>query len=119
MRTFKIYLSVNTEKCTPEALDEMIRLDTQSLINMFRGYNIEIHTKKEITDTNISPEERKMRELSLLKRCDIYAMGTDWTFDRCGKIERETATSHGIPCVNTDTEYTPAFVRDYIISKCK
>lgn len=120
MKTLKIYLSVNTDGYTNEAIEEMIKNDTQRLINMFKGYSIEVHTKRELNTTGLSNDERTLREISLLKRCDIYAMGTDWTNDRSGKIERNMASAqYGIPCVNTDAEYTANFLRDYIIAKCK
>lgn len=109
----KIFLSLPLTGWTPEQLEDYIKLEHTRLTDTFRRYEIEFHDRRELGEDKDIFE----KGIELLKSCDICAMAETWVYSDVCKEEREIAVKNGKPIVITNTEYTPNFIRDYIVGK--
>lgn len=113
MKALKIFISFPLEGWTAEQLEEYMELEHTRLKDTFRRYEIEFHDRRELGDNSDNFEAG----INLLKTCDICAMAETWIYSEDCKKEREIAVDNGKPIVITNTEYTPKFIKDYIVGK--
>lgn len=113
----KIFLSIPMTGRTEEQLNDAVAIEHNRLNNLFKKYKIEIHDGREVFKKSYTNNENFVSAIALLEKCDICAMAEAWPYSEGCKIEREIAVKFGKPIVITDTEYTPSFIKTYIVGK--
>lgn len=113
----KIFLSIPMKGRDIDELGEAIEIEYSRLNNLFKNYAIEIHDGREVFKGTNSDQENFIEAIKLLEKCDICAMADAWSYSDGCKIERELAVKFGKPIVITECEYTPSFIKTYIVGK--
>lgn len=119
-KPLKIFLSVPMTGRTDEQLHDAINLEHTKIKSLMRGYDIEIVDGRDTIERHqhsMSKEEIYKECLKLLHTCDICAMADAWEYSYGCKGERKYAADNGIPIILTETEYTPSFIKEYIVGK--